>query len=63
MPEEKLVYSPAEAQRLLGLGRTTVYERIRDGSLPAVRIGRRLMIPREALLRMLSPEQGAGSRD
>ncbi len=38
---------------LLGLGRGSVYEALRRGDLPSVRIGRRILIPREPLLRLL----------
>ena len=35
------------------LGRNTIYERIRDGTFPHVRLGRRLLIPEDALDRLL----------
>jgi excisionase family DNA binding protein len=38
-----------EYQAATGTGRGTVYEAVRAGALPAIRIGRRLLIPREAL--------------
>jgi excisionase family DNA binding protein len=57
-----------EAARLLGVGRSTAYEQARLGRLgpvPVFRIGRRLVVPREALERALrgelSDEQGASS--
>lgn len=46
-----------EAGRALGIGRNTAYEAIRRGQLPAIRIGKRLLVPRAALERLL-----AGSR-
>lgn len=36
--ETTSLLSPAEVARRLGVGRMTVYRRIADGSLPAVRI-------------------------
>jgi excisionase family DNA binding protein len=48
----------AEAAAFLRLGRTTVWECVRRGQLPAVRLGRRLRIPRGGLLR-LAGEQSA----
>jgi len=36
--ETPALLSPAEVARRLGVGRMTVYRRIADGSLPAVRI-------------------------
>lgn len=50
---EKLVYTPAETQKLLGLGRGTIYEALRTGAIPSVRVGRKFLIPRAALERML----------
>ena len=50
---ERLVYTPTEVGALLGLGRTAVYERLRDGSLPSVRLGNRIFIPRAALEELL----------
>lgn len=31
------------------LGRTALYERIRDGTLPSIRLGRRILLPADAL--------------
>jgi excisionase family DNA binding protein len=41
--------TPEEARAYLNLGRTTVYDLVRRGELPAVRFGKMLRIPREAL--------------
>jgi excisionase family DNA binding protein len=41
--------SVAEAGRLLGVGRCRAYELVRDGHLPAVRMGRSWRVPRRAL--------------
>jgi len=46
---EPLLLSVREAARLLGLGRDSTYQLIREGRLRAVRIGRRLLIPRTEL--------------
>ena len=40
----KLLYSIKEASQALGLGRTKLYVMIKDGSLPAMHIGRRTLI-------------------
>ena len=39
----------SEYQAATGTGRGTVYEAVQRGEVPAIRIGRRLLIPREAL--------------
>ncbi len=54
-----------EAATLLGVGRVTVYEAIRRGEMPAIRLGKRILVPRAALQRMLEegnqpPAEAAG---
>ena len=39
--------------RLLGLSKNSTYEAARRGQIPTIRIGKRLLVPRKALLRML----------
>lgn len=46
-----------EAAELLGVGRSSAYEAARRGDLPAMRLGRRLVIPVPALLRLLDEPQ------
>lgn len=43
-----------EAGRILGIGRTKAYEAARTGEIPTIRIGRRLLVPKVALERLLS---------
>ena len=42
-----------QAARLLGIGQNGAYEAIRRGDIPALRIGRRLVVPTQALLGLL----------
>jgi excisionase family DNA binding protein len=42
-----------EAARTLGISRTLAYEAARSGELPTVRIGKRLLVPKIALARIL----------
>ncbi len=49
-----------EAAELLRIGRNSAYEAVRRGDLPVVRIGRRLLVPRQALLEMLSCAAAVG---
>lgn len=42
-----------EAAALLGIGRSTAYAAVRDGSLPALRLSGRLLVPVAKLLAML----------
>jgi len=43
----------AEAAEVLRIGRATAYEYARDGLLPTVRMGRRLIIPRAAIEKLV----------
>jgi excisionase family DNA binding protein len=49
-------YSVAEAGKLLGIGRNQTYDAIKRGEVPAIRIGKRLLVPKAALDRLLSGE-------
>ncbi len=49
----RLVYSPEEARRLLNLGRSTIYEALRAGTIPSIRVGRKYLIPVDMLHRFL----------
>jgi excisionase family DNA binding protein len=44
-----LAVAPAEAARMVGVGRTTIYEAIGVGALKSVKIGKRRLITIEAL--------------
>jgi excisionase family DNA binding protein len=57
---ERSTYTVPEAAQLLGLSRNRTYEAIAAGEVPALRIGRRVLVPRAALERMLS-EAGSGN--
>lgn len=47
------VWTIEEAAALLGVGRTTAYGAARAGQIPAIRVGRRLVVPRAALAALL----------
>jgi excisionase family DNA binding protein len=51
---ERLVLTVPEAGRLVGLGRASAYQAARSGELPTLRFGRRVVVPRAALDRLLS---------
>ncbi len=54
---EKLAYNVRETAEVLGLSSSYVYELIRQGIIPAVRLGRRVVVPVEKLKGMfLEPE-------
>ena len=47
---ERLVVTVPEAATLLGISRALAYELAARGELPVIRLGRRLVVPRRALL-------------
>jgi excisionase family DNA binding protein len=47
--QHKSLYSITEAIRLLGIGRTMLYQEIQDGRLVAVKCGRRTLISAQAI--------------
>ncbi len=49
MSGDRLLLRVEEVVRLLGIGRSTVYELIARGELPVIRIGRLVRVPRPAL--------------
>jgi excisionase family DNA binding protein len=49
----KPVLTVEEAGRVLRISRNSAYEAARIGQLPTLRIGRRVLVPTAALLRML----------
>ena len=50
----RLAVSPAEAARLAGVGRTTLYEAIGSGALRSLKIGKRRLITVESLRNWLT---------
>ena len=46
---EQLLLRPTEVARVLGLGRSTIYELMHAGELPVIHIGRAVRIPRRAV--------------
>jgi excisionase family DNA binding protein len=46
----QLVLSVAEAAALLGISKDLVYDLVARGELPSLRLGRRVVVPRRALL-------------
>jgi excisionase family DNA binding protein len=50
---EPLAYSPGDAADALGISRQHLYNLMRDGTIPSVKLGRRRLIRREALLSLL----------
>jgi excisionase family DNA binding protein len=53
----RITMTVAEAAQLLGLSESATYEAVGRGEIPAVKIGRRVLVKRDALFAMLSSTQ------
>ena len=53
MRHRKVTYSVEEAARILGISSTKLYRSVKSGEMPAVQLGRRVVIPAVALERLL----------
>jgi excisionase family DNA binding protein len=59
---EVLTYSVDEVAALLGVARGVAYEGVRNGSIPATRVGRRWLIPRKRFHTWLDGTDPADTR-
>ena len=50
----KSVYTVPQVAKILGINRNLAYELARRGDLPALRLGKRLVCPKQAIDRLLS---------
>ena len=46
---EKNFYTPSEVRRILGVRQKLVYELLKNGTLPSIKLGNQWKIPRAAL--------------
>jgi excisionase family DNA binding protein len=53
MSSEKIILSVTETAYLLGLSRNSTYQGVQSGAIPSIRVGKRILIPKAALERML----------
>jgi len=51
---EPLMYSAAEAGRLLSLSRNAIYRAISRGEIAHLKIGKRILIPKTSIILMIS---------
>ena len=58
---EKVGYSIEEAAQSLGVGRTTVYDLMNSGDLESVKVGRRRIIPVDAVSAFLAARRAAAA--
>lgn len=57
--ENRLVYTVEEVAKLLLLSRNSVYNGIAMGEIPAIKVGKRILIPRAALEEMMKQARRA----
>jgi len=57
MAEERQTLSVIETAKILGIGRNLCYSRLKNGEIPVIRIGRRYVVPKKALEKLLSEGQ------
>lgn len=55
-PIKRRTYDVPDAARVLGTGRNALYEAIKRGEVPAIRVGRRVLVPHAVVERMLAGE-------
>ena len=55
--DEAITLSVEHAARLIGISRTTAYRMVQSGELPAVKVGRRVLILKKPLMEMLEAEE------
>jgi excisionase family DNA binding protein len=60
---ESLTYSVDEIAALLGIARGVAYESVRNGEIPATRVGRRWLIPRKRFHAWLDGDPPDPTRD
>ena len=55
--EKAILLSPEQCAELLGLGRTSVFKLLAEGRLESIALGRRRLIPRDALDAFIASER------
>lgn len=61
-PDEEAAFLSVEAAaRKLGVSRSTVYNAVRDGELPSIRLRKRILVPRAPLDRLTREFLGAAN--
>ena len=61
--KESLVMSVPEAGKLIGKGRNMSYKLAHAGVIPTIRLGGRLVVPKERFMRWLNGEGNGNGED
>jgi excisionase family DNA binding protein len=56
--DESVILTVGETAKLLRLSKTTTYDQIRQGTIPYIRMGKRILVPRAALMRRIDQAIG-----
>lgn len=54
MENQKLTLTVGEAAKILGVGRNLAYEAVARGEIPVIKVGKRLLVPKAALEKLLN---------
>lgn len=60
--DNRLVLTVTEVAAALGISRAHAYELVAQGELPSLRLGRRIVVPRQALERLLGGDANSCER-
>ena len=61
--EKTLTLSVEQTARVLGISRGLAYQMAREGKIPTLRFGKRIVVPRKAIERLLQEPGVAKSND
>ena len=59
MVDDRLTLSVEECAKRLGIGRNSAYEAVARGEIPVIRVGKRLLVPKAQLDKLLTGETPA----
>lgn len=59
---DRATLSVTEAGLVLGISRDLAYQSAANGALPTIRIGKRLLVPKVALERLLAGQSGSDEK-
>jgi single-strand DNA-binding protein len=59
----RMTYSVEEAAAILGVSKSKIYDSVRNGELRGVQVGRRVVVPCDALETLMAPSIGGESRE
>lgn len=60
--ESRIVMTADEVRQALGIGRRQVYDLLNRSDFPSIRLGRKILVPRDAFLRWLDNQSGSEAR-